>query len=152
MSPIETEPAAALADAPPVVEEEGRKKRKSADDAIPAKRIREAEAVPTQLTTSDGLNDDDDDEDDEDGDVLPKFRVIDMPLSLRAQAYLQGAKGRTSADQSSNAGALVLYSPRPSVCQAPAAIAAAADQTDDDVRMSQSRSPSPAPSATMDID
>ncbi|KAJ1721358.1 hypothetical protein LPJ53_004111 [Coemansia erecta] len=154
-SPVAIEPVAAPADAPLVVEEASGKKRKSADDVVPAKRTREAEIVPTQLTENDGVNSDYDDDGGDDEDVLPKYRVIDMPLSLRAQAYLQGAKGRSSADQRTTAGALVLYSPRPSVCQTPAAAAAAAavaDQTEEDVKMAQSRSPSPTPSATMDVD
>ncbi|KAJ2378066.1 hypothetical protein IW150_001015 [Coemansia sp. RSA 2607] len=149
--PIAVKPVPSLTAAPPVIEEQSGKKRKGVDDFVSAKRIREIDVLPTKLSENGGKNDDDD-YDDEEEDVLPKFRVIDMPLSLRAHAYLQEAKNKASADQGSNAGVLVLYSPRPSVCQAPVSAVVSAGQTDEDIKMAQSRLPSPSPSTTMDVD
>ncbi|KAJ2698374.1 hypothetical protein FB645_005653 [Coemansia sp. IMI 203386] len=91
----------------------------------------------------DGQSTDESKSDDEEADVLPKLRVIDLPLSIRAGAFLQDGPKRSSGQGIRDAGcnALVLYKP-PEVVKA----------KDDDVFKQSEQQKDRIGSPSMDVD
>ncbi|KAJ2224776.1 hypothetical protein IWW45_008013 [Coemansia sp. RSA 485] len=89
----------------------------TADTCKPASKRKDSHMDVVELTkrprNDDGQSTDDSKSDDEEADVLPKLRVIDLPLSIRAGAFLQDGPKRSSDQGIRDAGsnALVLYKP-----------------------------------------